>query len=90
MTNAAIPAALDPFPEIWCMDFEYIARPGDRPAPICCVALELRSGRELRRWGDELAEPLPIAPEVVRELEAIATRCARTYGLAKLPRRTAL
>lgn len=55
-----VQSALDRFAEVWLVDFEFTATPGERPVPICCVALELRSGREIRRWGDELAEPLPI------------------------------
>ena len=47
------------------MDFEYIAKPGERPAPICCVGIELRSGREVRLWGDELRRPLPIGSNAV-------------------------
>lgn len=36
------------------MDFEFAAPPGDRPQPICLVAHELRSGRVVRLFGDEL------------------------------------
>ena len=34
---------------------------GHRPAPICLVAEELRTGRQLRLWEDQLAR-LPAAP----------------------------
>lgn len=61
--TASVPAVLDRFPQVWCVDFEFMARPGERPEPVCCVALELRSGREIRLWGSELKDPLPIAPE---------------------------
>ena len=61
--TALLPAVLDRFPQVWCVDFEFMARPGERPEPVCCVALELRSGREIRLWGSELKDPLPIAPE---------------------------
>ena len=44
-----------PFDEIWLVDFEFVANGGDRPRPVCMVALELRSGREIRMWEDELA-----------------------------------
>lgn len=54
MTVAADLAALDRFSEVWLMDFEFIAAPGERPDPICCVARELRSGREVRLWDEEL------------------------------------
>jgi len=48
--------ALAGFDEIWCVDTEYSAPSGHKPAPICLVAHELRSGRQLRLWQDELAE----------------------------------
>ncbi len=46
---------LESFAEIWCADAEYSAPPGHRPTPICLVATELRSGRQLRLWFDQLA-----------------------------------
>mgnify|MGYP006269946127 CR=1 FL=1 len=46
---------LDAFEEVWAVDAEYSAPAGHRPAPICMVAKEVRSGRELRLWQDELA-----------------------------------
>lgn len=47
---------LESFAEIWCVDTEYSAPSGHRPTPICLVALELRSGRQLRLWEDQLAQ----------------------------------
>ena len=47
---------LEAFEEVWCADTEYSAPPGHRPTPICLVALELRSGRQLRLWEDQLAQ----------------------------------
>ena len=41
-----------PYREIWAVDFEFQANPGERPDPICMVAQELRSGRKLRLWED--------------------------------------
>jgi hypothetical protein len=56
--------ALRHFPEIWCADFEFGARPGERSEPRCMVAREFRSGRTVRVWADELAAmprpPFPI------------------------------
>ena len=46
---------LEGFEEIWAADFEYHAPAGPRPAPICLVATELRTGRQLRLWEDQLA-----------------------------------
>jgi hypothetical protein len=43
------------FDEIWCCDFEYSAPDGERPRPVCMVAKELRTGRYLRLWEDDLA-----------------------------------
>jgi DNA polymerase-1 len=51
-----------PFREIWCIDFEYYPGPGlanggregDAVTPLCLVAFEMRSGRLVRLWQDEL------------------------------------
>jgi hypothetical protein len=55
------------FQEIWLCDFEFDAPPGERPAPVCMVAREFRTGRTLRLWRDELAQlprpPFPIGPD---------------------------
>ena len=48
------PVSLEAFEEVWAVDAEYSSQPGCRPVPICMVARELRSGRELRLWQDEL------------------------------------
>lgn len=63
----AVPAALDRFREVWALDFEYIALPGERPDPVCMVGRELRTGRELRVWDGELrgACPVPSGDDVV-------------------------
>jgi hypothetical protein len=50
-----------PFKEIWACDFEFGSRPGELPEPRCLVARELRSGKTLRLWADEL-ERLDRAP----------------------------
>ncbi len=46
---------LDYFREIWLVDFEFCAPPGERPRVLCLVARELRSGRLVRLWEDELS-----------------------------------
>jgi hypothetical protein len=47
-----------PFREVWAVDFEFTAPPGERPEPICLAARELKSGRALRLWRNEMgAEP---------------------------------
>ena len=43
-----------PFREVWALDFEFTAKPGALPVPVCMVARELRSGQLLRLWQDEL------------------------------------
>ncbi len=65
MTAGSVPAVLGRFAEVWCVDFEFIPDPGERPAPICCVGRELRSGHEVRLWGQALNTPLPIGDGAV-------------------------
>jgi len=47
--------------EIWAVDFEFQARPGDRPRPRCMVARELRTSRLVRHW---LADGAPAEPPI--------------------------
>src|SRR5438876_985966 len=56
--QAVTPADL-PLGESWLQDFEGVARPGERPDVLCLAARELRSGRTLRLWRDELGEQPP-------------------------------
>ncbi len=42
------------FREIWCVDAEFLTRPGCQPEVRCIVAKELRSQVALRVWADEL------------------------------------
>lgn len=51
--------AIETVDEIWLCDFEFMALKGERPRPICMVARELRSGRLIRLWEDELQRPGP-------------------------------
>jgi hypothetical protein len=45
------------FAEIWIVDFEYNSGGnGKRIRPLCMVAREARSGRELRLWRDDLVK----------------------------------
>jgi len=61
--------SLDAFQEVWLADFEFRAPAGERPSPICLVARELRTGRTLRLWQDELlaqrVPPYPLGPEAL-------------------------
>ena len=57
---------IDAFREIWVVDFEFRAAPGERPDPVCLVAYEVNSGREIRLWEDELKTgpcPYPTGPD---------------------------
>ncbi len=55
--------------EVWAVDYEFTAQPGERPVPICMVAWELRSDTRLVLWEDELraldAPPYDIGPNSV-------------------------
>jgi len=56
-----------PFEEIWCVDtefypglgFDHGGRAGDLPTPLCLVACEMRSGRTIELWQDELGLNAP-------------------------------
>jgi DNA polymerase family A len=56
-----------PFAEIWAVDFEFSAEPGEKPQPLCLVALELCSGRKVRVWRDEfdIVPPYPTSPDAL-------------------------
>jgi DNA polymerase family A len=45
------------FKEIWSHDFEYRGLPGEHVDVHCLVAHELRTGRHLRLWRDQLRSP---------------------------------
>jgi hypothetical protein len=45
---------LQRFESIWAVDFEFSSSPGQPPNPICLVAWELRTGKQLRVWEEEL------------------------------------
>jgi DNA polymerase I len=59
--------ALAAFTEIWCADFEFCAPDGERPMPICLVAVEVRTGQTVRLFDDELAggPPWSAGPDVL-------------------------
>jgi DNA polymerase-1 len=56
-----------PHEEIWAVDFEYYPGPGlsnggregDRPTPLCLVAIEMRTGRVIHQWCDEFGSTPP-------------------------------
>ena len=51
------------------MDFEFRALDGERPEPVCMVARELRGGRSLELWADELracaSPPFDVGPDAL-------------------------
>jgi DNA polymerase I len=47
------------FDEIWSVDTEFVARPGERPDPVCLVARELRTGRTITQWRGEFTRGPP-------------------------------
>ena len=51
---AALEGARLPFAEIWMADFEFVVGGGERPRPVCMVAEEFWSGRQIRLWEDDL------------------------------------
>jgi hypothetical protein len=60
--------SLQHFREVWAADFEFQAKSGERPAPRCMVARELKSSRLLRLWlegGAPAAAPLGAGPDVL-------------------------
>jgi hypothetical protein len=48
-----------PFREIWVVDFEFRANPGENAEPVCLVAWELRSGCKLCLWQDQFGPTPP-------------------------------
>jgi DNA polymerase-1 len=64
-----------PHREVWVTDFEFYpgagkangGQDGDAPTPLCLVAHEMRSGRTVRQWQDELGPfpPYRLDPDAV-------------------------
>jgi DNA polymerase I len=52
---------LDEFREVWLIDFEFISNTGERPVPVCLVAMEYRSKRTVRLWYDEFEKEPPFS-----------------------------
>jgi len=49
---------LDMYRQVWAVDYEFMAPPGERPDPVCLVARELKSGKTIRLWRDQFG-PVP-------------------------------
>jgi DNA polymerase I len=56
---------LNGFREIWFVDYEFGAGVGAHPIPVCLVAIELRTGRMVRKWFSEFGNtpPYQIGPD---------------------------
>jgi hypothetical protein len=71
---------------VWAADFEFVAPAGELVAPRCMVAIEVRSGRRLRLWEDELhtlsAAPFPVDGSTifVAYMAAAELSCFRALG----------
>lgn len=55
MADSCVAALFGFFLEVWTVDFEYSSGPGERPRPVCLVAHEMKTGKRVRLWEDELA-----------------------------------
>jgi hypothetical protein len=78
-----------PHAKVVAVDFEFTAAPGERPAPICMVAVELRSGERWRLWEDEFG-PVPPYPAgrdvlVVAYYASAELSCYRVLGWPQPP-----
>ena len=50
---------LSRYEQVWCWDFEFIAKPGERPDVVCLAAQELHSGQTITLWRDQLGATPP-------------------------------
>src|SRR5437879_4785597 len=79
-----------PFREVWCIDFEFRADPGERPDPICLVAREVRSGRLIRLWRDRFGSTPPFSTDegslIIAYFATAEMGCFRARGWP-MPRR---
>jgi DNA polymerase I len=64
---------LEMFREVWAVDFEFTAHPGERPAPLCLVARELKTGRTIRLWRDQFG---PVPPYAIDPESLFVAYCA--------------
>ena len=52
-----------PYREIWAVDFEFRSESGEQPDPVCLVARELKTGRQVRHWRDQFGSAPPYATD---------------------------
>jgi hypothetical protein len=56
---------LTPYRHVWLLDYEFTAPDGNRPAPLCLVARDVKTGELVRRWlggGDPPSPPFDTGP----------------------------
>jgi DNA polymerase family A len=88
--EGAAPRAL-PYDEINCVDFEYFCPDGENPLPLCMSVFEVRTGRHITYWRDQLgaAPPFSLDPRAlyVSYSAAAELRCHIQLGWP-MPART--
>src|SRR5690242_12756507 len=70
------------FDEVWLVDTEYTPRPGDPNIPICLAATEVRSGRIIDLWEDELGSHPPYPQSIDSLFVAYNTVAEFSFHLA--------
>lgn len=74
------------FNEIWLVDFEFVAPDGEQQRPVCMVAEEFWSGRQIRMWEEDLraspAAPFNTGPDclLVAYFASAELACFRALG----------
>ena len=64
--------------QVWVVDFEFQALPGERPAPRCVVARELKSDRLVRSWLEgSIAPPVHHSPLTPTSCSSPITRAPK-------------
>jgi hypothetical protein len=56
-----------PFARVILVDFEFVARLGERPDPVCLVFNDMSTGQTVRLWRDQLGEqaPFDVGPDTL-------------------------
>src|SRR6476620_12243136 len=65
---------LEMYRQVWAVDFEFMASPGEIPDPVCLVARELKSGKTIRLWRDQFGRVPHIQPTQIACLWLITRR----------------
>jgi DNA polymerase I len=78
MSPAVYNVASLPYREVWAIDFEFIAGSGDVPVPICLVGRELKTGRKIELWQNEMGVKPPYS--TAKDVLFVAYRAAAEVG----------